>query len=184
MSAWMILFEDSDVTSEMFTDEAAARARHATPLENWTCYLFVSDSELAALRAELAAEKERVATLTRQRDEMAAVLDKVRKTALECSITVEQLSPSSCITIKESDRLELVRDMLRDISRANPSAILDAALAKARREGAAGMGRKVQELARAGICLAASRDVSRALEGIEQAVECIILAIERGEVEA
>ena len=43
--------------------------------------------------------------------------DRLRRLATEAAITMEQIEPSSCITIKESDRIERARKLLRDAAR-------------------------------------------------------------------
>lgn len=91
-----------------------------------------------ATRAGLAAAKEEVATLTRQRDELAAVVEKTDK-AFErfaahhgscCDVhnTTDETAPGEC------ELCDIDRGARRH---GGPSAILNAALAKARREGKA-----------------------------------------------
>lgn len=50
-------------------------------------------------------------------DKLEAEVMRLRRLAAEASIMLEQIEPSSCITIKESDKIEFVRKALREASK-------------------------------------------------------------------
>lgn len=95
---WLLHFEDADVTSQVFTDESAAKAAYERAKDNWTCTLFAPTEALDEARKHLAdymaaAEVEARAgdEARKEADELVEALEQARQERDEARQQVERL---------------------------------------------------------------------------------------------